>query len=60
MQLILARFVIGCLFLTLIHGASLTAVHSNRTGQNRNVLQFGYLIWGAAGNPFDYNGYGCW
>lgn len=27
---------------------------------NRNVLQFGSLIMGAMGNPFGYNGYGCW
>jgi hypothetical protein len=60
MQLTMLQFVIGGLFLTMSHGASLTAVQSNRTSQNRNFLQFGYLIWRAAGNPFDYNGYGCW
>lgn len=60
MQRALQYSFLGLLFWSVTDGALLSMKKLNLTSQNRNILQFGYLIMGAAGNPLGYNGYGCW
>jgi hypothetical protein len=54
----LTTIILVCL--TASHG--MPSVNSARQNgkQNRNFVQFGNMIISATGNPFGYNGYGCW
>jgi hypothetical protein len=60
MQSLVPLSIIACLFLANSYGVPLGASQSNSTMRNRNIADFGYLIWKYAGNPLKYNGYGCW
>jgi hypothetical protein len=48
------------LAMVLIFGLHYSALASPAEKSQRNLGQFGYMIYHKGYNPFDYDGYGCW